>query len=125
MADASRFRDAATVRIDAPVDRVRELMSRPEILGALDRRLRDEDLEIQIEDDRVEIWAEEDDLHMSFRLSEEGQTTRLAALEDVEPDGLLERTKWMLFPGQAHRDLERELDEFRHVVEAFETRSGG
>lgn len=123
MSDHARFRDAATVHVDAPVDHVRELISHPDVLAALDERLAGEDVEILVEEDRVEVWAETDGLHMAFRLREEGESTRLAALEDVEPAGLVEKTKWMFFPGRAHRDLEEELDTFSHTLETLETAS--
>lgn len=121
MPGPDRFRDAATVRVDAPVDRVRALISDPAILQSVDERLTGEDIEIHRQGDRVEVHADEDRLHLAFRLRERGESTQIAALEDVEPEGLVEQTKRMLFPGQAHRDLEDELDRFRHIAEAFDT----
>lgn len=116
------FRDAATVQVDAPVDRVRELLSDPDVLEALDERLGGREVDIHHEGDRVEVRTREGRLRLAFRLREEGEQTRVAALEDVEPVGIVEQTKRMFFPGQAHEELETELDRFRHIVEAFQTK---
>lgn len=121
MRGPDRFRDAATVRVNAPPDRVRELVSDPNVLQALDDRLTGRELQVRTEGDRVEIWSEGDRLRLAFRVSpDEEDSTRLAALEQVKPVGVIEQTKRMLFPGQAHRDLEAELDRFRRLVEGFE-----
>lgn len=121
MPASTPFRDAATVRVNAPVDRVRELLSDPDVLEALDERLAGADVEVHREGDRVEVQATEPRLRLAFRLRSEGETTRVAALEDVQPAGFVEQTKRMLFPGEAHEDLEAELDRLRHIVQAFET----
>lgn len=125
MTEASRFRDAARVHVDAPADRVRELLSDPDVLQALDDRLTERDLEILTTEDRVEVSGDDGHLHFAFRVIPEDDGTRIAAMEDVEPRSLLERTKWMLFPQQAHDDLENEMDRLRHLVEAFDAKSGG
>lgn len=124
MSDPSRFRDAATVNVDASPERVRELISDPRVLGALDERLSGEDVEVKSEEGRVEVWDEDERLHLAFRLTPEGEGTHIAAVEDIEPEGLIEQTKWRLFPGRAHDELEDELDRFRHLAEAFETTHG-
>ncbi|PSG98278.1 hypothetical protein BRD56_01405 [Thermoplasmatales archaeon SW_10_69_26] len=121
MSRSTPFREAATVRVNAPEDRVRELLSDRDVLEAFDERLAGEDVEVHHEDERVEVTAPGQRLRLAFRLRGEGESTSVAALEDVEPKGFVERTKWMLFPGQAHEDLETELDRFRHIVEAFDT----
>lgn len=123
MSEPDRFRDAATVRVEAPVERVRELLSDPRVLGTVDERLSD-DVEVVRDGDSVEVWADEDRLHLAFRLRAEGEGTKIAAEADVEPVGLLEQTKWRLFPGRAHEDLEDELERFRTLAEAFEVEPG-
>lgn len=123
MSEPDRFRDAATIRVEAPVERVRDLLSDPRVLGTVDERLTD-DVEVVREGDRVEVWADGDRLHLAFRLRAEGEGTQVAAQEDVEPAGLLEQTKWRLFPGRAHEDLEDELERFRTLAEAFEVEPG-
>lgn len=121
--DPSRFRDAATVRVDAPPDRVRDLVSDPEVLQALDERLTGRDVRVKTEGDRVEVWADGDRLHLAFQLSADDEATNLAALEHVQPAGVIEQTKWMLFPGRAHRDLEEELERFRRLAEGLEAQA--
>lgn len=123
MSEPDRFRDAATILVEAPVERVRDLLSDPRVLGTVDDRLSD-DIDVVREGDRVEVWGDEDRLHLAFRLRSEGEGTKVAAAADVEPAGLLEQTKWRLFPGRAHEDLEDELERFRLLAEAFETDPG-
>lgn len=125
MSKGSRFRDAASVHVDASPDRVRELITDPKLLQAIDDRLAREDVEIEGESDHVEVRGDEGRLEFAFRLHPEGDGTRIAVLENVEPDDWIETTKWMLFPRRAHEDLERELDRLRHLVEAFEASHGG
>lgn len=119
MPEHARFRDAARVRVDAPPDRVRELISSPAVLGALDDRLA-EAADVRREDDRVAVRTDRDGLRFEFRLTADGDGTRVAALERVEPEGLLDRTRRMLFPDRAHEDLERDLDRLRHLLEALD-----
>jgi hypothetical protein len=122
MPGPDRFREAATVQVDAPVDRVRELLADPAILGSLDDRLAGRDVEIHDEPELVEVHAdaEGDDLELAFRLQADGPRTHVAALEAVRPAGLAERTKRMLFPGRAHAELEAELDRLRRIAETRE-----
>jgi hypothetical protein len=120
MREHDRFRDAARVRVDAPVDRVRELLSDPAVLSEVDDRLAGTGLEILREEGRVEVWDEGERVHLAFRLRPEDDATTVAALEDVEPQGFVEQTKRWLFPGQAHEDLEEELDRFRVLAEALD-----
>jgi hypothetical protein len=124
MPDPDRFRKAATIRVQAPVDRVRQLLSNPSVLETVDERLAGRELEILRREDRVEVWEEDEHLHLAFRLRAEGQGTRVAAQEEVEPQGLLEQTKHWLFPHQAHEDLEDELDRFRALAERLDTEPG-
>lgn len=120
MAEPDRFRDAATIRVDASPERVRQLLSDPAVLAAMDERIRPRDVEVLREDDEVEVWADGGRLHLAFRLRDDEHGTRVAAEEDVEPTGLVEQTKRWLFPGQAHEDLEDELDRFRELAEDVE-----
>lgn len=117
MAEPDRFRDAATIRVQAPVERVRRLLSNPNVLSRMDDRIQGHDVDVFREEDEVEVWAEDGRLHLAFRLLEEEGSTRVAAREDVEPGGLLETTKRWLFPGRAHEDLEDELARFRELAE--------
>lgn len=121
MSAPDRFRDAATIRVEAPVERVRELLSNPGVLQKVDERLAGEEIEVRHEEDRVEVWGDDERVHLAFRLLPEGESTKVAAEEDVQPEGLLEQTKRWFFPGKAHEDLEDELDRFRLLAEAFET----
>lgn len=125
MSKTSRFRDAASVHVDASPDRVRELISDPKLLQALDDRLARQDVEVTGEDDHVEVRGDEGRLEFAFRLRSEGDGTRVSVAEKVAPDDWIETTKWMLFPNRAHEDLEREMDRLRHLVEAFDATHGG
>lgn len=120
MPAATRFRDAASVLVDVPPERVHDLLSRTEILRAIDERLVDSNLEIVRAGEQVEVRDLEGRVHVGFRLKEAEGGTRVAALEEVRPEGAWETTKRMLFPGRAHEDLERELERLRVLLEAVD-----
>lgn len=124
MAEASRFRDAARIHVDAPPERVREMLENPDVLRALDERLAEGDVEVTSSEDSVEVHGDGERLHVAFRLAPDGDGTKVAALENVEPEGLVERTKWMLFPQRAHEEFEAELERLRHLAEAFDAEHG-
>lgn len=120
MPPETRFRDAASVKVDVPPDQVEQLLTEPDLLRALDDRFTHTNLEIQRSGDRVQVRDPEGHVRFAFRLSPEGEGTRVAALEDVRPEGALEATKHMLFPGRTHEALERELARLRVLLEAID-----
>lgn len=115
-----RYHDAASVHVGVPPERVENLLSDPDLLRALDDRFLDASLAIQRSGDKVEVRDEEGRVHVAFRLAAEGEGTRVAALEDVEPDGILEATKRMFMPGRTHEEFEDELDRLRVLLESME-----
>jgi hypothetical protein len=114
---SSPFRDAASVHVNASPERVRSLISRPGVLQALDERLQDKTVRVETSDDTVEVHDEDGNLRVAFRLRDEGDGTRVAALETFQPDNVLEATKHMLMPGKAHREFKAELRRLRHLIE--------
>lgn len=115
----TRFREAASVYVDVPADELPHLLADADLLRALDDRLADRNLEIQQAGDRVEVRDLEGHVHVAFRFETEGSGTRLAAAEDIRPEGFLETTKLALFPGQAHEHLEQQLKRLQVLLEAM------
>lgn len=124
MPTENRFRDAASIHVDLPRDRVETLLMRPDLLRALDDRFASTQLEIYRSEDTVEVNDAEGQLHVRFRLRDEDKGTRVAAAEMVRPQGLLERTKHMLFPGQVHEELEGDLERLKALLKALGSDEG-
>ncbi|MDX1611385.1 MAG: hypothetical protein R3185_03385 [Candidatus Thermoplasmatota archaeon] len=116
--DLQPFRDAASVHVDATPERVRELLVHPSVMRALDPRIpTDRPLDIVKEGDTVEVRDLEGHVHFAFRLEQEGEGTRLAAVETVRPTSAVEATKHLFFPGRHHRELKVEMDKLRDLLE--------
>lgn len=119
------FREAATVQVDVPPNRVLEILSDPAVLRAIDPRIReDSTLRISVDGPRVEVRDRRDDLRIAFSIEAEGDGSRLSALESVRPRNPAEATKHMFFPGRVHQELEDELARLKGLLEAMGPGSG-
>lgn len=115
------FHDAASVHVNVDPEQVATRLASPELLRALDDRLADETVAIRRDEDRVEVQGADGELRVSFRLTPEGEGTRLAALEEASPSDALDRTKRMLFPGRSHEAFETEIQRLRAMLEAMDS----
>lgn len=120
MSSKTRYRDAASIHVDLPPDRVSRLLADADLLRVFDERLADSNVEIQRSASTVEVRDPEGHVRVGFRFKPEDEGTRIAALEDVRPEGAIEATKHMLFPGRTHEAFEQELKRLRVLLEAID-----
>lgn len=114
-------RDAASVHLSVPPDRVERWLRDSLVLASVEEGFEGKALSIDRSGREVQVEDQDGHVRVMFRLAEEEGGTRVAAERDVRPEGPLEAAKHMVFPGRAHDELEAGLDRFRGVVEALES----
>ncbi len=117
----NRFREAASVHVRIPAERVARLLREPRILRALDPRLSDERIELDHSDGGVEVRDRRGRLKLSLTFLPDEAGTRIAATESVQPSNPIEATKHMLFPGHVHDEFQEELDRLAILLEAVDS----